>query len=460
MTSAPSSNALKNVAARLLSWKFLRAAAFAYGAAMLAVWLVLLLGYATGRGARDNTGEILGPDFPSFYTGGWMLNHGEKARLYDTLRQRDIQRELGLRPAPPNENGVSAFVHPPHYALLVSPLSRLPYRAAFLLNTFFTFGCVALALWILREKLPPDLALPTLKTRAGTLLILLALFSSPVYFFVSAGQSSGLFLLLHTAILVSLSRRRDLSAGFFIAAGMLKPHLFLALIPLLALRRKWRVLAAAFAGIAMIAMLTFAVFGPQIVRQELRLLSSSLYQGEEARQAFQMFSWMPFWKLLLGFNGFDSALGALSMLAIFGFLCVLWLPQKAREYSRDAPAQDASARNESASRDDLPLRYAITVCGLCMMNPHLPVYDLSLLILPALIFADRVVREPLSRFTALRLSLLALVFFSIFNDQARQTHLQIVVPLTTALMFLALPLYRQSSREVETRASTRAPELL
>lgn len=199
----------------------------------------------------------------------------------------------------------------------------------------------------------------------------------------------------------------------------------------------------------MVAILTSSVFGPQLVREELQLLSSSLYQGEEARQAFQMFSWMPFWKLLLGFNSFASLLGALSMIAIFGFLCVLWKrnnnEKAAREYSQP---------------DDLPLRYAITVCGLCMMNPHLPVYDLSLLILPALIFADRVLRAPVNRFTALRFSLLALVFLTIFNDQARQTHFQIVVPLVTALMFLALPLLREKDATLGFTASTRAPQTL
>ncbi len=62
--------------------------ALAYLASALLVWGVLLALWVGGQGGRDRTGDVLGPDFPAFYTAGWMLRHGETARLYDFERQR------------------------------------------------------------------------------------------------------------------------------------------------------------------------------------------------------------------------------------------------------------------------------------------------------------------------------------------------------------------------------------
>lgn len=401
---------LQRVGRRLVSWQLLRLAAPAYLALMLTVWVVLLSIWLGGANGFDRSGVVLGPDFPAFYTGGWLVRNGELAQLYDLERQQAIQQQVLPGSA------LSAYVNPPHYSLAAAPFSALRYPAAFTLWSLLMLAAFCASLLLLRPLLP------TLHVRRGWLLAALALLSAPVYYALSAGQNTGLSLLLHSATLLALTRRRAGLAGLLIALGMFKPQLFVGLLPLLVLglpgAQRWRLLLGFMTGAGMLGLLTLGLFGASTLTEWLELLRSPLYQTEELRQAFKMFSWQPFWALLLGVNVVSAVLGWGCALLVFAGLCVLW----------------------RRGDHDLPLCYAVTLCGLLLIGPHLPVYDLALLILPVLIIADRVLRAPPERWLALRLLLLALYISVLFSDQVRTTHVQIVVPLIAAVAALALPL--------------------
>jgi hypothetical protein len=403
---------LERVGRRLVSWRLLRLAAPAYLALMLIVWAVLLNLWLGGARGFDRYGVVLGPDFPAFYTGGWLVRHGERSLLYDLERQQAVQ-QLTLP-----GSALSAYVNPPHYSLFAAPFSALSYPAAFALWSLLMLAAFVASLLLLRPLLP------TLQVRRGWLLATLALLSAPVYYALSAGQNTGLSLLLHSAIVLALTRRRAVLAGLLIALGMFKPQLFVGLLPLLALglpnRQRWRLLLSFALSAGLLGLLTLGLFGLDTLMQWQALLRSPLYQAEELRQAAKMFSWQPFWALLLGANAVSAALGWGSALLTFVGLCALW----------------------RRADQDLPLRYAITLCGLLLIGPHLPVYDLALLILPALIIADRVLHAPPERWLLLRVLLLALYVSVLFSDQVRTTHVQIVAPLMAAVALLAVPLLR------------------
>lgn len=406
---------LERVGRRLVSWQLLRLAAPAYLALMLAVWAVLLRMWLGGSNGFDQQGVVLGPDFPAFYTGGWLVREGEIVRLYDLERQQAVQQ--AVLPG----SALSAYVNPPHYSLVGAPFSSLPYAVAFTLWSLLMLAAFGTSLLLLRPLLP------TLHTRQGWLLAALALLSAPVYYALSAGQNTGLSLLLHSGILLALSRRRVALAGLLIALGMFKPQLFVVLLPLLLLglerSQRWRLLLGFGISAGALGLLTLSIFGLTTLTQWLALLRSPLYQSEEVRQAAKMFSWQPFWKLLLGAQPLSAALGWGCALLVFAGLCALW----------------------RRADQDLPLRYAITLCGILLIGPHLPVYDLALLIVPVLIITDRVLRAPAEHGLALRLTLLALYISVLFSDQVRTTHVQIVVPLIASVAVLALPLLHDSS---------------
>ena len=119
------SNTAHNLAETVLSPRFLRVCALAYGVSCAALWISLLLTFATGA---KTPGQGLGPDFSAFYTAGWMVYNGESSQLYDFNRQLEIQRALKLNES---ANNLSAWVHPPHGAWLLAPLANFSPRAAY-----------------------------------------------------------------------------------------------------------------------------------------------------------------------------------------------------------------------------------------------------------------------------------------------------------------------------------------
>jgi hypothetical protein len=425
-TELPSSG----LARFLLSWRFLRPAAIAYLLAVSLLWAVLIVMWVGGNNGRDAQGDVLGPDFPAFYTAGWMLRHGEADTLYDSARQREIQQTFL-----PGMKGVSAYINPPPYALLMQPLSTLPYPKAFAMWTLVSLSCFLASLVLLRS------ILPELQTQRGNFLMALALGFAPVYYAISAGQNTGFTLLLHTAILVALVRRRDFVAGMLIAFGLLKPQLFLPLLPLLLIARRPIALGSFAIGAAVVWLVTWRVVGPSVAQEWFATLSNSqhsemarTYAANIVQQSYKMFSWQAFWRLLLGASVVASALGWLCALGVFAALCRWW---------------------RSAERD-LPLCYALVVCATIVMVPHVFLYDLALLVLPGLVLASRVLALPVERHTALRFTMLMIFVGAVLIDQAQWTRVQFMVPMLTLLLILAAQQLTSPSepRQAEEIAAT------
>jgi hypothetical protein len=398
----------------LLSARFLRPAATAYLLAVLLLWVVLLVLWFGGKNGRDAQGDVLGADFPAFYTGGWMLRHGEAEQLYDWSRQREIQQTFL-----PGMKGVSAFINPPHFAWLMQPLSTLPYPAAFAVWTLFSLASFVASVLLLRT------ILPTLQSRPGSLLMPLALGFAPVYYAASAGQNTGFTLLLHTSILVSLVKRRDVVAGLLIAVGLVKPQLFLPLLPLLVIARRPGALAGFAAGAVAVAAVTWLGVGGAAVTDWAATLfqpehseMARIYQSNIVEQSYKLFSWQAFWRLLLGANVVASALGWLCAIAVFAALCRWW----------------------RIAEQDLPLCYALAVCATIVMVPHVFLYDLALLVLPGLVLACRVLALPARRAVALRITMLMVFIGAVLIDQAQYTRVQFLVPLLTVLLVLGAQL--------------------
>lgn len=433
----------------LLSGRFLRVLAAVYGLAAALLWATLLALFLGGAGKA--AGQSIGPDFAAYYTAGTLFRSGESAHLYDFARQEELQRQLHLTQ---HKGELSAFVHPAQNAILMAPFSLLSPRAAYAIYAALMLLCFVASLAILRA------ISPNLSTRNGAFLLILALISSPVYFSISAGQNTGLTLLLHSAILWCLLRRRDALAGALCAVGLLKPHLFLALLPLLALGKRPRALVSFAIFAALTVALDVFIFGRDVFARNLAALQTPLYQREEILQGARMFSWQSFWELLLGNNSAATILGWSCALAVFVALCFWWKSNAEianaenanDDKSRRSPRAGKIASQTEKSDADFKFLYAATICGTVVFAPHLPVYDLGLLLLPTLIFADRVLDFPTTRFVALRLTLLSLVVFTAFGeDFARATNFQIVVPLTTLLGFLAWKL-RASENFVESNS--------
>jgi hypothetical protein len=414
----------------VFSWRFLRLAVGAYFLAALLLWGTLFGIWLRGTDARPS--DSIGPDFPAFYTGGWMLRHGETPLLYNFERQHQIQQQLNLNARP---DDLSAWVHPPHYAFVMVPFSALPPRTAYILYALSMWLCFAAGLAILRRLLPG------LQTPTGTLLIAMALVSPPVYFSLSAGQNTGLTFLLHCAILAALLKGQDWKAGALLAVGLLKPHLFLAVLIWLLCARRWRVLGGFVVGAILTIALCTQFFGNDVFLREWNSLQTPIYRSEEVAQAFIMNSWQSFWQLLFEANSLTSLLGWVCALAVLVIMCVVW----------NRLAKDKN----NATPDRLLMLYAASICAVVVTTPHLPVYDLGLLILPVLVFTNRVLDYSPGEAVVLRWTLLILVVFACMGESwARMTHLQIVVPLVTLLIWVSLTQFKSSSLQASPTLPT------
>lgn len=220
----------------------------AYAATLLLTLVssgALYLFYLSGLQASgyDAAGLLLGRDFLNLHFAGTLLGQGEMPTLFDQAAYVEaMQAHLG------RDYTVHNWSYPPHMFPLAQLAAWLPYF-------------VALGLWTLG-----GLALTCLGARlAGVPLVWLApvVLSPAVTVNLLAGQNgtytAGLLLLA----LVLAERRRWLGAGLCWALLTVKPHLGLLALPMVLLRRQWRIVAAGAICLSVIVALTLALYGAE-----------------------------------------------------------------------------------------------------------------------------------------------------------------------------------------------------
>jgi hypothetical protein len=199
-------------------------------------------------------------DFVQLYVGAHLAGSG---RLYDAEANYEWHRRLfGVR--------LPAVLHsrPPFYALLLKPLSWLPYGAAWRL---FVALNAAAAIWVFCNTPGPG-------PPAGEL----GLLYPATYLALLWGQDVWLAAALCAAALLLMNRGRDFSAGLVFSLCAIKAHLFV-LVPLaLLLHRKWRVLGGGAASGAVLAALGFLRAGTGWLPAYLKVLSNPTIHRDTA----------------------------------------------------------------------------------------------------------------------------------------------------------------------------------
>src|SRR6266851_6586206 len=106
----------------------------------LLVWLIYSLGVLLGvYFLLFPSGLTERMDFRQLYAGGYLART-DPAHLYEYERQKEVQDALISK-----AEGLLPFIRPSYEAWLVAPLSRLPYRTAYLcflcINLFLLLAC-------------------------------------------------------------------------------------------------------------------------------------------------------------------------------------------------------------------------------------------------------------------------------------------------------------------------------
>jgi len=290
-----------------------------------------------------------GMDFANLYVAARIVLQGCGHQLYDPALQHEFQaRYFG--------GAGTYFVHPPFETLVYLPFSLLAPARAYLAWCLFkmllliavarTLAQSVLTNWNWRALLPP------------------ALLFVPLLLDFLHGQDSLLLLFFLVSAFAALEGGKEFASGCFLACGLFKFHLVLALAIFVLLSGRKKVLAG-FASVAAILLLIsvaisgwgFLVSYPRFLLRftQLPLAGVSNQQMANLRGLFGL--------------AFPGRAGAALGLTVFSSLLVLWLA---------ATQWIASARHANQA---VGLAFANVLVAAILASYHVSPHDLTILLL-------------------------------------------------------------------------------
>lgn len=218
-----------------------------YSIILLVIATLGLIGWiAMADGLIDRNGKPIGTDFSNVYAAGVLTLEGKPADPYDPVLQHAAEKRVFNRADVP----FFGWHYPPFFLVLAAALATLPYAAAL-------FAWMALTIPLYLASIRAICAGPAFPLR-DTLLVAAAF--PAVFVNLGHGQNGFLTAALLGGALVLLDRR-PIIAGVLIGLLAYKPQ-FGVMIPLVLLVTwRWQVIAAAAATIAVLSLVTTALFG-------------------------------------------------------------------------------------------------------------------------------------------------------------------------------------------------------
>ena len=312
----------------------------------VAVWIV--------GAVRWMTGPIVGSgDFCFFYTCGWLARTGNVEGLYNS----EVFHATQVALVPSSADIRFATVYPPQAALLMAPISALPYQWAMYL---WALGSLALTAVILagayrsvRHQLPDV-----------TLAILAAAAFQPLCELIVSGQISVVVLAACYLAWLALERDRHMLAGTALGLLAIKPQFGLPFAVIVLATRNWRMLTGALLCVLAQVIAVWTTMGAEALTGFAGMVPAILGNMDALEVATQR----------------SHSIRALTRLAPVWLGLPLWvvisglvLWQVVRVWRSAAP---------------LTVRFGLAILAAVLCNPHLIVYDAVLLMLPLLWFAS------------------------------------------------------------------------
>lgn len=391
-TSAPGARAVSYLAAGLTPPRLTR-----WGIVLFALSVFVYVHTMMVPGLIDRVGRFKGADYIQFYVMGSFAADGRLDALYDADAhlaegRRRIHPDLQLYASHPN--------YGPQVALAFAPLALLPFSSSLAIFLLLTTAGYGFSVWLLWRECD------SLRGH-GRLVALLAAASPLLWNVARYGQASAIPLLLWSVGFVALRRNRAFAGGLAIGCLAFKPQLGIVLGVVLLAARQWRIVAGALVAVIGQLGVAWLAAGSGVMAQ---------YFGELWRLALnpslievypsEMHSLRGFLQLIIPSATLVSA-GALAGLAAVMVVAV-------RCWSTTAP---------------LGLRWGLLALLTVLASPHLVSYDLVLLTIAMLTFADWAVRHPDHQATAPVAVMLSVLYFAPFSGLvvARLTGVQVSV---------------------------------
>jgi alpha-1,2-mannosyltransferase len=374
-------------------------------------------------GLLDVTGRLKFPDFVHFYVLGDLVARGRHVQLYDADAQYRRQVELVPQSAPMR----FVPIYGPQTALLFAPLSRLDYLPAAFVWAGLTIAVYLFGVWAVWVRIRS--ALPH-----GMLVVLAAAGFPPIWYLVLHGQTTAIPFAAFALAWLAIRRQRSFAAGLALGLIAVKPQFGLVLALVVVLCREWSLMGGVLASVAIQVGTVTAVMGFDVWAayvEALRQLPAVAAQLEP--KAYLLHSVRAVTNLLPG------ALGETIFAAVA--FTVAW--QASRVWRSTAP---------------LTVRFAVLVFAATFANPHLTVYDATVLALPLLWLAPWVSRD--ARLGELFWPLIYALFIFLLLPSALLVRVQVSVIVQGLILYLVLrnlPLSGPSESPGDSRSPSRLP---
>ena len=387
---------------RRLRWP--RSARQAKGhAVVLAVilWIMAAVVGFTGGSDRGIAGPLKGADFVQYYTLGHLASAHQIETMYDPALYHQAQVDL----IPESSREIYPPVYPPQVAVLFALVTGLSYQGALFIWCLLTIGGYAL---IVRSAWKP--VADFLPDRA--FVIAAAAAFPPFWSLILHGQVTLIVLAAFWAGWLALERHRPWLAGFAFGLLAIKPQLGIPLAVVVLACGEWAMLAGAvssvFAQAAAVwltlgagAFTAFAGYLPTMIAYA-DFLEAKPFLSHSLRAVTRFVpNWIgvPLWAIV-------SAI-------------VLWYTVRA--WRSQAP---------------LRVRLGVVVLAAALVNPHMIIYDLTVLALPVVWFGAYM-QEPARRTHASAYWMLVYwLFVTTFMPTAAAIGLQASVFIMVALLVL------------------------
>jgi alpha-1,2-mannosyltransferase len=316
------------------------------------MWVFAIAVGTIGKSDRGFAGPLKGADFIQFYTLGHLASSHQIAAMSDMRALHEAQVAL----VPASAVDLYPAVYPPQIAALFAPVSGWSYQRALLAWTLLSIAACAFMVWSAWKPVSDVLS-------DRTLIIATACAFPPFWYLVLYGQITVLVLAAFWAGWVALERGHRLLAGVAFGLLAIKPQFGVPLAVIVLVGREWPMLAGAVLSVVAQVAATSWMLGWNAFRgfasttlaitfNHVDLLESKPFHSHSLRSLTRLApNWIgiPLWVALA--------------------TVVLWYT--ARVWRSDAP---------------LRVRLGVVMLAAVLVNPHVIVYDLTVLALPLLWF--------------------------------------------------------------------------
>jgi hypothetical protein len=228
--------------------------------------------------------RVLGGDYSMYAAQAAILRSGEPHSIYDLSQIDAFVQPLRAFTSDPSEPlSVGPVAYPPVFAWLMMPFTLVPPPMGLALWTLLNLVGVGYLAWRVTCVVPG----------ANWLLALLVLLGSfPVALGLIVGQPTALLGCAMAECYLSLRTGRDVRAGLWLSALLLKPQYGLVLGPILIWKRRWHaVLGVAVGGLIILVSSAVLVGLPTLLTFRAALSDMAPFGGGALVSPGQMINW-------------------------------------------------------------------------------------------------------------------------------------------------------------------------